>query len=72
MRIINMGIDKELFDKIDAMAHKALQYTNHFWYKAPFTKQSIITILYLANMWSADGYHAWIDCETITIERWKA
>lgn len=71
MRVIDLGINKELFDKIYDLIVVTMQHSDRFWYEVPFTKQNIITILWLANMWNDRGYHAWIDGEVIMVEKWK-
>lgn len=71
MRVIDLGINKELFDKIYDLIVATMQHSDRFWYEVPFTKQNIITILWLANMWSERGYHAWVDGEVIMVEKWK-
>lgn len=49
MRVIDLGINKELFDKIYDLIVATMQHSDRFWYEVPFTKQNIITILWLAN-----------------------
>ena len=71
MRAIDLGINKELFDKIYDLIVATMQHSDRFWYEVPFTKQNIITILWLANMWNDRGYYAWIDDEVIMVEKWK-
>lgn len=71
MRVIDLGINKELFDKIYDLIVATMQHSDRFWYEVPFTKQNIITILWLANMWNDRGYRAWIDGEVIMVEKWK-
>lgn len=69
MRTIDLGINKELFDKIYDLIVATMQHSDRFWYEVPFTKQNIITILWLANMWNDRGYHAWVDGGMLVVKR---
>lgn len=69
MRVIDLGINKELFDKIYDLIVATMQHSDRFWYEVPFTKQNIITILWLANMWTMTGYQAWVDCGMLVVKR---
>lgn len=71
MRVIDLEINKALYDEVDALIMETLKDFDHFWYQFPFTKQNVITMLWLCNTYNASGYRAWIDGEIINVERQK-
>lgn len=70
MKTVNLQINKKLFDEVDALLMNNMGKNDTFYYDFDnSSRQNIITMLWLANVWTMTGYQAWVDCGMLVVKR---
>lgn len=70
MKTINLQINKKLFDEVDALLMNNMVENDTFYYNFDdSSRQNIITMLWLANVWTMTGYQAWVDRGMLVVKR---
>lgn len=70
MKTINLQINKKLFDEVDALLMNNMVKNDTFYYNFDdSSRQNIITMLWLANVWTMTGYQAWVDRGMLVVKR---
>lgn len=70
MKTINLQINKKLFDEVDTLLMNSVGKNDTFYYDFDdSSRQNIITMLWLANVWTMTGYQAWVDCGMLIVKR---
>ena len=70
MKVVNLQINKKLFDEVDALLMDNMGKNDTFYYDFDdSSRQNIITMLWLANVWTMTGYQAWVDCGMLVVKR---
>ena len=70
MKTVNLQINKKLFDEVDALLMNNMGKNDTFYYDFDdSSRQNIITMLWLANVWTITGYQAWVDCGMLVVKR---
>lgn len=70
MKTVNLQINKKLFDEVDALLMNNMGKNNTFYYDFDdSSRQNIITMLWLANVWTMTGYQAWVDRGMLIVKR---
>lgn len=70
MKTINLQINKKLFDEVDALLMDNMGKNDTFYYNFDdSSRQNIITMLWLANVWTMTGYQAWVDRGMLVVKR---
>lgn len=70
MKTVNLQINKKLFDEVDALLMNNMGKNDTFYYNFDdSSRQNIITMMWLANVWTMTGYQAWVDCGMLVVKR---
>lgn len=70
MKAVNLQINKKLFDEVDALLMNNMAGNDTFYYQFDdSSRQNIITMLWLANIWTMTGFQAWVDCGMLVVKR---